>query len=508
MNDPAAVAGKLPPWSVKDLPAPPAFTFKNVVAVIGPGTIALSMSIGGGEWLVGPATIVKYGFSLMWICALGIVFQLLLNYEFIRYTLYTGEPAVNGFMRTRPGPAFWGAAYIFMGLCQVGWPAWAKSSSSILFALFSGGLPDPNVASHATAMGWIGVGTFVLCVSLIAIGGRIERTLEKVNWFMVLFVVAFLVTVNLLFVPARAWGEAVIGHIGMKGDGSFMFVPKGADWILLGAFAGFAGNGGIGNIWTSNWIRDKGMGMGSVVGYIPSAVGGTVVKVSPIGSVFPVNEENLSRWRAWWKYVKVDQKWVWAVGCFLGMYLNVLLAASLVPPGEDMGGIKAGAIQAKYISEAATAKFGSPAAGQVFWYLSLLNGFWILFGTQLCIIEGFVRLTTDIAWSSSSRIREATGGDIRRVYYSLLGLFALWGCIAINLKGQFQLMTIAANVAGFILVVGGIHVLVLNRKLPRELRGSILERGAIVGAVLFYTFFSTMNAIGVGVNQKWWGRPF
>jgi hypothetical protein len=36
---------RLPPWRVADLPAPPPFTLRNVLAVIGPGTIALSMSI-------------------------------------------------------------------------------------------------------------------------------------------------------------------------------------------------------------------------------------------------------------------------------------------------------------------------------------------------------------------------------------------------------------------------------------------------------------------------------
>jgi uncharacterized protein YhhL (DUF1145 family) len=95
------------------------------------------------------------------------------------------------------------------------------------------------------------------------------------------------------------------------------------------------------------------------------------------------------------------------------------------------------------------------------------------------------------------------------VYYGILLLFALWGCVAINLRQGFGLMQVAANVAGFILVVGGIHVLLLNhRVLPREIRSPLWQRLAVVGGVIFYVFFSTMNFIGVGVQQKWWTNPF
>jgi Mn2+/Fe2+ NRAMP family transporter len=489
--------GCLPAWKSAELPAPPPFTWKNIVAVIGPGTIALSMSIGGGEWLIGPANVVKYGFSVMWICALGILFQLVINLELIRYTMYTGEPAVNGFMRTRPGPAFWAVLYLVLALCQVGWPAWAYNSASTLFALTNGHLPQRG--DGGTVL-WIGVGMFLLTIVIVAFGGKIERMLEIVNWFMVLFIVSFLLYVDLRYVPWSTWWAAILGHAGMKPDYSFQFIPPGADWTLLGAFAGFAGNGGIGNIWTTNWIRDKGYGMGSVVGYIPSAVGGKVVKVSPVGSIFPASPENVARWRVWLKYMHVDQVWVWAVGCFLGMFLNVILAAAVIPQGTDMSGLGSGAKQAEFL-----AKHG----GQVLFYMTLLNGFWILFGTQLCIVEGFVRLSTDIVWSSSERVRKATGGDIRRVYYVILGVFALWGCYAIRIFEQFKQMSVAANVAGFILVVAGIHILLLNgRVLPKELRSPAWIRAAVWLGVIFYLFFSTMNAIGEGAHRGWWSKPF
>ena len=78
---------------------------------IGPGAIMLGASIGGGEWLMGPTVTVKYGLSLLSIAVVAIFLQTQLNLELVRYTLYSGEPIFTGFMRTRPGPRFWGTIY-------------------------------------------------------------------------------------------------------------------------------------------------------------------------------------------------------------------------------------------------------------------------------------------------------------------------------------------------------------------------------------------------------------
>ena len=45
----------------------------------------------------------------------------------------------------------------------------------------------------------------------------------------------------------------------------------------------------------TNWVRDKGFGMGSKVGAIPSAVGGIEIQLSHVGTVFPATGENLAR---------------------------------------------------------------------------------------------------------------------------------------------------------------------------------------------------------------------
>ena len=73
-------------------------------------------SIGGGEWLVGPAAAVKYSSAIFLIATVAIALQVIFNLEAIRYTLYTGEPIYGGIMRLKPGPRFWAGVLLGPGL--------------------------------------------------------------------------------------------------------------------------------------------------------------------------------------------------------------------------------------------------------------------------------------------------------------------------------------------------------------------------------------------------------
>ena len=117
--------GALPDWEVDDLPAPPPYQFgKAFRNILGPGIIALGGSIGSGEWLLGPAITAQYGGRLLWIATIAILLQVILNTEAIRYTLYTGEPMMSGYMRCKPGAPFWMTFYsginFFRDLARLG----------------------------------------------------------------------------------------------------------------------------------------------------------------------------------------------------------------------------------------------------------------------------------------------------------------------------------------------------------------------------------------------------
>jgi hypothetical protein len=463
--------GELPPWNTADLPAPPPFNGRNILGVIGPGAIMAATSIGGGEWLVGPAAAVKYGSAIFLIATVAIVLQVFFNLEAIRYTLYTGEPIYGGIMRLKPGPRFWAVFYSLLGFFQLGWPALAGGAAATLLGAWMGRMPG---APDQAAQAWISTGVIAAVVLVLSFGGTIERMLEFFAWTMLGVVFLFLIVVNVAFVPLSHWAETFAGFF------SFSGLPHPIDWGLIGALAATAGSGGIGNLTVTNWIRDKGFGMGSKVGAIPSAVGGHAIQLSHVGTVFPASAENLARWRAWMRYVRVDQIWVWGLFCFVGMFLNVNLATAVIPRGTDLQGLAAGAYQAEYLSR----------VWPGFWFLTLFNGFWILFKTQLGNTDILVRTITDAAWMSSSRAREWKRG-IRAIYYGILVAFSIWGIFMTRSASPFQLFKILANMAGIVLLIAGVQIFLVNRRfLPRAVRPAWWQEAGLLACSGFYAFFA------------------
>ena len=472
----------LDPWRIDELPHAPRPRGLGWFSAIGPGVIALGVSIGSGEFLLGPAAFVKYGLSLLWVVGVAALLQTLLNVELMRYTMATGEPIFTGFMRTRPHSTFWAWFYAALYFLQMGWPGWAGAAAGAVFFLFAKRLP---VAAEAGRVYAIGVGLFLLCALILMIGRRIERTLEYLNWIMVSVIIGGLGVLAILFVPLSTWGAAVVGFVGFDlKTGSFQLIPAGADFFLLGAFAAYAGGGGVANLTLSNWARDKGYGMSSIVGFIPAAVGGKKVALAHSGSTFKPDAESLKRWRGWWRLVRVDQWGVYFTGAILGMALPALLYVTFVPAGSDIRGLGIAAALAQAVATQKGAIFGGAIA---------ILGVWLLFKTQLDILEAMTRGITDILWAGSARIRAWRGGDVRVVYYSVLTVISLWGIVALRLTQPIILLALSANMAGIVFIISSIHLLYVNtRLLPLELRPPMWRRLALVALALFYGLFLTM----------------
>lgn len=474
----APASGELPRWGEAPLPAPPPFTLPNVLRTIGPGVIGLGLAIGSGEWLLGPSVVVTHGPALLWITTVAVVLQAVLNLEMARYTLYTGEPIITGFMRTRPGPGFWGWTYSVLSFLQYGWPGWALASATATTALLLGRMPTAGDSGTVVAIGYA---TFGLCFGLVLVGRKVERTIEIAMSAMVAFVVVYLLLVDVTTVSGGTWINV------LSGFGRVGTMPQGGDWFLIAAFAAYSGIGGVGNAYITNWMRDKGYGMGATVGYIP-ALFGPRVRLSPHGNTFAVDAQALARWRTWWKFLNVDQWGIFALGSLVGMALTVALTLEYVPQGAAIDGWAAANLQAQGIAA---------VHGPLFWTLTLVCGFWVLFSTQLAIVDGLPRATTDILWSGSQTARRWRGGDVRAVYYGVLVVFAVWGCIGLNLAQPLTLIKIGANIAGINTCLLSVHTLLLNRRvLPRELRPAAWREGALLLCALFYGGFALLVLSG------------
>ena len=474
-------------WKHAEIPVPPSPTGLGWLAVVGPGVIVLGASIGSGEFLLGPAVFVRHGLSLLWITAAAIVLQAIFNTEIMRYTLATGEPVFTGFMRTRPSSTAWAWLYVGLYFLQFGWPAFAATAAGAVFFLYMQRLP---VAADASAIYYIGVGTFLCSAAVLTIGRRIERTLEILNWVLVVCILGGFLVLALRFVSAREWLAGVVALAGFDlAEGRFDVMPSGADFFLLGALVAYSGAGGVINIALSNWARDRGYGMGERAGYIPGAIGGARVHLAHTGFVFAADGESMRRWRGWWRVVRADQWGVFAGGAIVGMVLPALLYVRFLPPGTDIQGLGISAALAFSVRDTA----GPLLAGTI-----AFLGTWILFKTQLDILEGMVRAITDILWTGSARVRGWRGGDVRAVYYTVLAGIVLWGLVALRLAQPIVLLKVSANVAGLVFVIASLHLLYINtRLLPPHVRPPAWRRAMLVVVAVFYGVFVTLSATSV-----------
>jgi hypothetical protein len=474
----------LPPYTRAELPAPPFPKGLGWIAVCGPGVIVLGVSIGSGEFLLGPASFVRHGLSLLWITSVAVFFQTIFNTELMRYTVATGEPVITGFMRTRPGPGWWAGFYTLLFFLQIGWPAWAATAAGAMFFLGVGRLATPE---DAQTIYYIGSGTFLVTAAILLVGKRIVRTLEVLNWILVTTIIGSFLVLALVFVPGKTWLAAGVGFGGYDlVTARFNFLPQGADFFLLGALVAYSGCGGMLNIALSNWARDKGYGMSCRAGYISGAVGGQKVELAHTGFRFTPDGESLSRWRGWWRIVRADQWGVFFTGSILGMVLPALLYVTYVPRGTDIVGLGISAVLANSIG----AQHG-PVLAAMIGFL----GAWLLFKTQLDIVEGTTRSVTDILWMGSKRVREWRGGDVRMIYYSVLAVFVVWGIIALRIAQPVVLLQIGANVAGAVFVIAAPHLLYINLKLlPPELRPPMWRRVVLILMAIFYAFFAILAA--------------
>jgi hypothetical protein len=484
--------GCLPHWELAELPEPKPFSIRNALRAIGPGVILLGAAIGSGEWLIGPALTARYGGMLLWVATISILLQVCLNTEAARYALATGEPIFSGFMRCRPGSRFWSFFYIAADSTGL-WPGLVANGATAVAAAWltigaSSGEFGPAVVARLKdethLIRTFAYLIFALCVSLVLFGGKVYTMLKRAISFMVAWVLGYLILVDLFMVGPSTWGQVALGFL------SFGSIPAGVDWSLVAAFAAFAGAGGLGNASTGNYIREQGWGMGGQVGAIPSAVGGKEISLSHIGKVFALTPENIRRFREWYKYVRFDQYGIWAGGCFFGVALPAMLAVRFIPRNTELSGWDGAAFQAAGIAR---------EYGAIFWYLTLLCGFCVMFSSQLLVVDSVGRRWSDMIWTGT-----LAGKEQRPTLWSvlLLGLGSLLFALLISagvLRG-------AAILFGALALYGvplGIRAVAV---VARSIRESEIEARMLVPVTLLFLASMAVGLAFTIAGRLAWGN--
>jgi hypothetical protein len=352
------------------------------------------------------------------------------------------------------------------------WPGWAGAIGTTLHELFGFG----NYIGWA----WASLGL----VLILTFAGKaaytiLEKSLKVIvpAFFMLLLVASAL---NL------SWSN--LGEM-VRGMTRFGFIPTDIDVaVLLGAIV-FAGAGGLLNLCVSLWYRDKQVGMGKYVGRIINPITGKVEAVSFQGYHFDPSEEHLSRWRAWMKFVRIDQGVIfWFLGLITLLLLSVNAYVTLVPKGLVPEGLNVAVVQA-HIFGAQWGVWG--------FNLFLIMAFLMLFSVMWTVIDAFTRIVSDILYVNShtgpfvKRLGWLRDISIHKLYYGLIIAIVIVSALLLPWQQPLPLLTMSAVLGGFTMAIYTPLLIYLNNfHLPRPLRPGWFTNFMMCAASLFYISFA------------------
>jgi hypothetical protein len=487
-----------PALEIQDLPTPeevfkiPSINLKRMIKfVIGPSLIALGVSIGSGEWLIGPLSIATYGFvGTGWVILISAILQTFYNVEVARFTVATGETPIVAFGRTPPGFLFWMPFAVVCFYMAFIWGGWAAGCGQALFAIIHG---RANTPKEMTEVRWLGVALIGVVFVVTLFGKKISRTLELWNGFMVLFIIVSLLFFVLAFVPFSTWVSGFASLV------TPAMPPKGSDARLLGGLAGFTATAAGLNWFILGYYRDKGYGMGHRTGFIAGLVGGKQEAILHSGVTFPENEKNASLWKRWFRLLLADQWCVFFVGAILGMMLPCILVGYLAGmPGADKA---TSANIPVYAGMQMSKQFGG-----FFFYWAQFVGLFVLFSTQMVVFETLVRNFVDAAYSVSSGFRNMVHGDPRLFYYPFMVVLAVVISIFIFTQLPADLIITSANMSNFASIFFPLVMMYLSSKLPRPAKITWWSYLVLALNVIFFGFFF-LNFAAVQFPAWFTGTP-
>ena len=245
--------------------------------------------------------------------------------------------------------------------------------------------------------------------------------------------------------------------------------------LLMGALA-FAGAGGGQNLCQSNWIRDKGFGMGSYVPKIVSPVTGHLEAAPSTGYVFEPTPENLGRWNRWWKFANIEQLSTFVLITFVTITFTSLLAYATVFGQEglasDITFIQAEGIA---LNEAIGGWFGT-----FFWVIGAIS----LFAAALGIVDYTARLSADVFATVYFK-----NANESKIYFGLVWAMIVTGSVVLlaGITQPIVLLVISAVTGGLMMFIySALLIMVNKRTLPKEIRPGAGRVAALVVAFVVF----------------------
>ena len=479
-------AGQLPPLRAADLP--PALPWRKM---LGPSLLLAGLSLGSGEFVLWPYIVYKSGFVFFWAAVIGVVTQFFLNMEIERWTLATGESAVTAFCRLSRQ---FGWIFLLLNVLPHAWPGWATGAGQILSWMLLGAkeatAADGTLSFAARHVSAFGIGGLLLVGVVLTAGPVVYKTVERIQVVLVALILVLVVVMAALVVRPDA--IVAMGR-GVMGVGALPDPEAGLGFVLLLGALAFAGAGGTTNLGQSNFIKDKGYGMGRFIGRITSPITGEEEATSEIGYSFPRTPENMARWRAWWKAANVEHFFSFLVTCLVCLCLMALITYSLLrdesgalKPGMQAFGSGIGFVWGQ------AAELSGRSAGAFLRFGFLAMGVAVLLTTELGILDTVSRISADIV--KTQWLLEDERWSLSKLYYLFLWAEILIGVVILLIPGLgqplFLLKTSAAMNGGVMFLYSILLFVVGARVLPPGLRMRRWRAAAILWSCVLFGYFS------------------
>ncbi|MDX1660195.1 MAG: Nramp family divalent metal transporter [Gemmatimonadota bacterium] len=376
--------------------------------VMGPSVIALGMGLGAGEFLLWPNLIAVNGFSIWWLFWIGVLTQFVVISEIERWSLATGESVLAGMGRLTKRP-FWPWFFLVATLLSFFWPGWASQSADFTRMTV-------NALAGEEALGsWQPIALIMMAFIWAALGLSkiVYNALER---FEIVLVLLFF---PLLFVALIAAGILPGDVVALaKGAVSIGSAPdtllSGEQFPTLLIAVAYAGSGGTLLLAQSLWVRDKGFGMSAYQGRIAGIRGENEPLESP-GFAFSARVRlAVERFRAWMGLAERELLATFVVLILLSVVITTLLVGATIGTGRvDLAGDLNGTVLAQ--AEVLQERTGAWLA-----ILFLMGGAFVLFSTQVGIVDTVTRITGDIVFE---RIGRKRGWTLKRTFLILLTVF-------------------------------------------------------------------------------------
>jgi hypothetical protein len=452
----------LPEPEYRELPDP-----RPLRVYLGASVILLATALGSGELIIWPYITARAGVGLLWLAFVGFTMQYFINMEVERYTLATGETAVTGFSRMWK---WWSIIFILGSILPNTIPGWASSAATMFTYLFR--LSEGTVPIITTI--------FLLTIALaVTLSPVIYNTLERVQMVLVAIIVAFLVVAIVIATDLSSW-TGIITKAPQGAANLPRYLAEIGTVSIFGAVV-FAGAGGCNNLVQSNYIRDKGLGMGIRIPRIVSPITGEEEARPSLGYKFQLDEENMRRWRNWWKVANQEQLITFYIlGLAVLIGLSVLLNSALgIEPDAEA--------EITFLREEARAL--ADQLGTWFEYFFYLAGFAVLFSTNVGVVDWTSRLTADTL--KVNFLARSQFWSESKLYITVVWIICIGGSLIIWTGIEpLILLLLSATGGGFMMFIySGLLILLNRRFLPEAIKLKSWRLVGMVVAFLIYTSF-------------------